>query len=193
MDLLFLALRTSIVVRFQQATAIHKDRCAERARCILPWTPSQRLRLPIGQDNVWSSQSVVLSKGFKHFTLTPINQPLAIWLWLPLQWELQIKGEAKYSEAQRLLGHEASSNATSVTSLTSRHRGHRGSRSHRHGAGHGHGGSHGFTSRGGCRCHSCSGSCSGFLRFATALQRQGGNEAEANGRERTDKLHDHKG
>ena len=103
-----------------------------------------------------------------------------------------VNSEVKYSEAQRLLGREASSNATSVTSLTSRR--HRGSRSHRHGhgAGHGHGGGHGLTSRGGRRCHSCSGSWSGFLRTAAALQRQGGNEAQANGHERTGKLHDHK-
>ena len=78
--------------------------------------------------------------------------------------------------------------------LTSRH--HRGSRSHRHGhgGGHGHSDGHGFTSPGGRCCHRCSCSwCAVLLSTAAALQRQGGNQAQANGRERTDKLHDHKG
>ena len=75
--------------------------------------------------------------------------------------------------------------------LTSRH--HRGSRSHGHGhgGGHGHSDGHGFTSPGGRCCHRCSCSwCAVLLSTAAALQRKGGNEAQANGRERTGKLHD---
>ena len=195
MDLLFLALRTSIVVRFQQATAIHKGRCAERARGILPWTPSKRLRLPICQDiNVWKSQFVSPVKRFQTLhsnTNEATFGNLALTTFCCENCKLMAR-----QNTQRLRGCWVAKppQMPPASPLTSRH--HRGSRSHRHGhgGGHGHSDGHGFTSPGGRCCHRCSCSwCAVLLSTAAALQRQGGNEAEANGRERTDKLHDHKG